>query len=380
MAAHEPGAEPIDLAIGEPKHAPPGFLRDILNDHFGEFNRYPPAHGTSELRQAIAEWADRRYGAGGIIDPEQHIVPLCGSREGLFNIAVLCVPEASGGQRPVVLMPNPFYQCYAVGATAAGAEPVYLETPRAKGFLPDIDALDDDLLQRTSLLYFCSPANPQGAVASLEELKKLITLARQHDFTILFDECYSEIYLPPPPPGALDAARELGGGLENIVIFNSLSKRSNLAGLRSGFCIGDSDILSAFLKFRNLAAPQMPLPLQAVSAAAWGDETHVEENRTLYQDKIHAASRILADRFGYYAPAGGFFLWLDMSAHGGGEQAALTAWRKAGLRVIPGAYLAREPAEGPNENAAYVRVALVHEAARTVIALERLNDALADGP
>ncbi len=376
LAPIEPEAEPIDLGIGEPKHAPPAFLKETLQNHFFEFNRYPPAAGQPELRQAIAKWAERRYGAGDIVDPDRHIIPLCGSREGLFNIALLCIPEPTDGLRSAVLMPNPFYQCYGVGAVAAGAEPVYLATPRQQGFLPDVQGLDEDLLARTAMLYFCSPANPQGAVAPIETLKEVILLAREHNFVVLFDECYSEIFLSAPPPGALDAVRELGGELDNVLIFNSLSKRSNLAGLRSGFCIGDADIIASFLKFRNLVAPQMPLPLQAVSAAAWNDEAHVVENRKLYQEKIKAAAEIMGEQFGFYAPEGGFFLWLDMSAYGGGETAAKRLWKKAGLRVVPGEYLARDPGTGRNENADFVRVALVHEKDLTITALSRMKQTM----
>jgi aspartate/methionine/tyrosine aminotransferase len=377
LAAAAPGEEPLDLAIGEPKHAPPPFLRDALDAHFGDYNRYPPALGSADLRAAIADWIATRYSAPGIVDPERHVIPVCGSREGLFNIALVCVPESGGaGPRPAVLMPNPFYQCYAVAAVAAGAEPVYLDTPRAQGFLPDLDALDEALLERTALFYFCSPANPQGAIAALEDLKRLIVLARRFDFTVLFDECYSEIYLDEPPPGAIEAVRDLGGSLDHVVIFNSLSKRSNLAGLRSGFCVGDADILAAYLKFRNLAAPQLPLPVQAASAVCWRDEAHVHANRARYQAKIRDAQTVLGGRFGFYPPPGGFFLWLDMSAHGGGEAAALTAWRGAGLRILPGAYLARQPQRGADENAAYVRIALVHDEALTADALRRLERVL----
>lgn len=357
------------MAIGEPKHAPPEFVKTILDAHFSEYTRYPPALGRAELRTAIAAWTDRRYATGELVDPERNIVPLCGTREGLFSIALLTVPEWSGGTRNAVLIPNPFYQCYATAAVAAGAEPVYLPTRRETGFLPDLDRLDNDLLQRTSLFYLCSPANPQGTVASPAYLEQLIGLAREHQFTVLFDECYSEIYLDTPPTGGLEIAAGLGAGLANILVFNSLSKRSSLAGMRSGFCIGDGDIVTSFLKFRNLSAPQLAYPVQAASAAAWNDEDHVQRNRTLYQEKIRAAETILGDNFGFYPPPGGFFLWLDMSACGGGVEAARTLWRKTGIRILPGTYLAREEGSSHDPYEKFVRIALVHD-------LETCNDVL----
>ena len=363
LLAHlEPGAEPVDMAIGEPKHAPPAFVRDILTEHFADFTRYPPALGSSELRHAIARWTARRYGIGDLVDPERNIVPLCGTREGLFAIALLTVPEWQGGERNAVLIPNPFYQCYATAAVAAGAEPVYLPTRRETNFLPELEALDPDLLARTSLFYLCTPANPQGTVASLDYIERLIALAREYDFTVLFDECYSEIYLDTPPPGALEAAGRMGDGLTHVLSFNSLSKRSSLAGLRSGVCIGDADIVASFLKFRNLAAPQLSYPIQAASAAVWADEDHVVANRALYREKIVAAGDVLKGAFGFYPPPGGFFLWLDMSDQGGGEEAARIAWREAGIRILPGTYLARaEAGAGDDAYGKYVRIALVHD-------------------
>ena len=377
LAGTDPGEPPIDMAIGEPKHDPPHFVREILDGHFADYTRYPPALGTKDLREAISNWTDRRYGIDGLVDPDRNIAPLCGTREGLFGIALLTVPEWSGGQRPAVLIPNPFYQCYATAAVAAGAEPVYFATRREDAFLPNLDALEPELLDRTALMYLCTPANPQGTVASEAYLDRLIGLARAHDFTVLFDECYSEIYLGTPPPGALQAAARSGDGLSNVLVFNSLSKRSSLAGLRSGFCAGDGEIVESFLKFRNLAAPQLPFPVQAASAAAWRDEQHVTENRALYQAKIKIAADILSGQFGFYAPPGGFFLWLDMSAHGRGEAAAKTAWREAGIRMLPGTYLAREEAGSSDDYDRYVRVALVHDVDTTRQALGKLAAALA---
>jgi N-succinyldiaminopimelate aminotransferase len=271
--------------------------------------------------------------------------------------------------RPVILIPNPFYAAYAAGATAAGCEPVFLPATRATGFLPDLDALGDDLLARTVAVYIASPANPQGAVAARDYLARLATLARRFGFIVFSDECYSEIYTRDPPAGILEAA---GGDFANVVVFQSLSKRSNLPGLRLGFVAGDRRFLSKFLDLRNVAAPQVPVPLQEVGAAAYADEQHVQENRRLYSQKFDLADQIIGDRYGYRRPAGGFFLWLDVAAFGGSEAAALKLWRDAGVRILPGRYIARDQSDGSNPGADYIRVAMVQNNETTAEALHRL--------
>lgn len=367
-----PGAEPILLSLGEPQHPYPAFVDEILDRGRADYGRYPPIAGTAELRAAIAGWLDRRYGLpAGFLDPDRHVLPLSGTREGLFSIAFVAVPPEKGGRTPAVLMPNPFYQCYAAAALAAGAEPVYCDATRETGFLPDFaalpEAVPEDLLARTALVYLCSPANPQGAVASRERLAALLDLARRHDFLLALDECYSEIYTEAAPPGGLDAAAA-SGSLRNLVVFHSLSKRSNLPGLRAGFIAGDPEVIARFRHFRSYVGPAMPLPVQAAAAAVWRDEGHVDANRALYRAKFDAAERLLAGRFGFYRPAGGFFLWLDV---GDGEAAARRLWAEAGVKVLPGAYLARDTGRG-NPGARYVRLALVAETARVVEGLERL--------
>jgi aspartate/methionine/tyrosine aminotransferase len=271
---------------------------------------------------------------------------------------------------PAILIPNPFYAAYSAGAAAAECEPVYLPATVDTGFLPDLNVLDDELLARTVVFYLASPSNPQGAIADLSYLTRLTALARRFGFLIFADECYCEIYLKGVAPrGMLEAA---GSDFANVMVFHSLSKRSNLPGLRVGFAAGDRRFLNRFVELRNVAAPQVPVPAQHVAIAAYGDEAHVEKNRALYVAKFDLADRILGDRYGYARPAGGFFLWLDVNTHGGDEAACKKLWREAGLRVIPGQYLARAGADGRNPGMGYLRIALVQDEATTAEALHRL--------
>jgi len=359
-------AVPLDMALGEPRHPPPDFIRPILGSAEAEWGRYPPGAGTPELRQAIADWLDRRYALpAGLIDPDRHIVPVCGTREALFLAALAAVPARGGA----VLLPNPFYQAYLGGAVMAGAEAVLLDATPANGFQPDLAALDPALLDRAALVYLNSPANPQGSVLSRAQLKTALDLARAHDFVLAVDECYAEIYTESPPPGALEAAAETGS-LENLLVFHSLSKRSNVPGLRSGFVAGDADLIALTVRLRAYGGATLPLPVMQASAALWRDEEHVAENRRLYREKFDAALEL----FDVDRPAGGFFLWLDVAD---GEAAATTLWHEAGVRVLPGAYMARESADGGNPGDRYIRVALVHAPDETRAALTRAAAALA---
>jgi aspartate/methionine/tyrosine aminotransferase len=368
-----PGAPPIDLSLGEPRALIPSFLGPTLERNLAAFGRYPPIKGIPELRQAIVDWLGRRYsGLDGRVDPERHVLPLNGSREGLFSAIFPALARKGSVARPAVLIPNPFYQAYAAAAAAAGAEPIFLASESGHGYLPDLDAIPEAVLSRTIAFYLCSPSNPQGAVASRAYLAEAIALARRHDFMLLADECYSEIYADSPPPGALETALATDGSLANVVSFQSLSKRSGLPGLRSGFIAGDDAFLAPFFRFRNVACPQVPIPIQHVSVAAWSDEGHVEQGRALYRANFDAAERVLQGRFGFKRPEGGFFLWLDMVAHGGGEAAAKTLWKGCGVRLLPGSYLARIGPSGDNPGQNHVRVALVHDAATTGEALARV--------
>jgi aspartate/methionine/tyrosine aminotransferase len=365
-----PGQPAISLAVGEPQHPIPAFVGPILADHVAEFGRYPMNKGLDAFARAVGQWLDRRYALERPVEPGCEVLVLNGTREGLF-LAALAAKDwvAPRAGRPAVLLPNPFYAAYAAGAIAADCEPVYLRATASTGFLPDLDALGEDLLARTVAFYLASPANPQGAVADRAYLSRLTGLARRFGFLVFADECYCEIYTGDAPPGMLEAA---GGDFANVVVFHSLSKRSSLPGLRVGFAAGDRTFLSAYLELRNLAAPQVPTPIQHVAIAAYGEETHVEENRRLYREKFELADQIIGDRYGYRRPAGGFFLWLDVAAHGGSEAATLSLWRQAGLRVVPGRYLAREQADGSNPGADYIRVAMVQSKEITAEALHRL--------
>jgi aspartate/methionine/tyrosine aminotransferase len=374
----EPGRPAIDMTVGEPRHAMPPFLMQKLQEAAPEFAKYPPTKGTEDLRRAIAEWTARRYKLGPrAVDPERHVMPIVGSREGLFSAVFPAADRKRGVGRPAVLIPNPFYQVYAGGALSAGCEPVYLSAMRGANFLPDLDALEADksLLERTVAFFLCSPANPQGTVANRSYLARALELARAHDFMLFADECYSEVYTESPPAGALEVAAATGR-LDNLVAFNSLSKRSNLPGLRSGYAVGDARFIEAFTEFRNVTAPQMPLPIQHASAAIWREEAHVDASRAGYREKLALADRILGNRFGYRRPGGGFFLWLDVSQNGGGEAATVTLWKEGGVKVVPGAYLARDPGSGPNPGTDFIRVALVHDAKTTEEALERIVEVL----
>ncbi|HLK82604.1 MAG TPA: aminotransferase class I/II-fold pyridoxal phosphate-dependent enzyme [Xanthobacteraceae bacterium] len=365
-----PGQPVIDLGVGEPKHGVPAFVGPVMAAHINEFGCYPKNDGAPQFRRAVAEWAARRYKLDRVPDPDREVLVLSGSREGLFLASIAARRHVTGrAGRPAILIPNPFYAAYAAGAAAADCELVYLPATRETGFLPDLDALDDALLRRTVAMFLASPSNPQGAVADIFYLQRAAALARRHGFLVFSDECYSEIYTRSAPPGMLEAG---GSPFENVLLFQSLSKRSNLPGLRIGFAMGDRRFIAKFLELRSVAAPQVPLPAQEVAIAAYGDEVHVEANRNLYREKFDLADQIIGDRYGYRRPAGGFFLWLDVAALGGSEAVALKLWREAGVRVLPGRYVARDQDDGSNPGADYVRVAMVHDRETTAEALHRI--------
>ncbi len=371
LADIKPGKPAINLSVGEPQHPIPPFVGPVLQAHLNDFGRYPANKGTERFRKAAAAWLDRRYQLSRPVDPEAEVIVLNGTREGLFLGAVAAkryVPPRAG--KPAILIPNPFYAAYSAGAAAAECEPVYLPATRATGFLPDLDAISDELLARTAAVYLASPSNPQGAVADIAYLNRLVGLARRHGFLIFADECYCEIYLNGQPPrGMLEASAP---DFANVVVFHSLSKRSNLPGLRIGFAAGDRKFLARYVELRNIAAPQVPVPSQEVAVAAYGDEAHVDRNRELYVAKFDLADQILGNRYGYRRPAGGFFLWLDVSTLGGDEAVTTRLWREGGLRVIPGHYLARDGSDGKNPGTGYIRVALVQDKETTAEALHRL--------
>lgn len=345
---HAPGGDPIHMSIGEPKHPFPAFVADVLAEHVSGFNKYPPNPGSPGLLRAVADWTNARFGTN--LDPDTNFLSLNGTREGLFNAVLALCPEDKNG-KPIVLMPNPFYQVYAVGAIEARAEPVFVPATHDTGFLPDFQSLPPEVLDRTAIAFVCSPSNPQGAVAGVDYWADLLNLAEKHDFRIFADECYSEIYRKTAPAGAL----EMDADPERVVAFHSLSKRSNLPGLRSGFAASGPKNIAAMKKLREYAGAPLPLPLQHVAEAVWRDEEHVNENRALYRRKYEIADSILADVPGYQPVEAGFFVWLPVED---GEDAALNIWRQTGVRVLPGAYLSRR-VNGKDPGAGYVRIAMV---------------------
>lgn len=375
LSPYAPGKPLTNMSIGEPQHPVPGFVGPVLASHINDFGRYPIAKGIEPFRQAAAAWVSRRFALAKAIDPETEILVLNGSREGLFFAAIAAARYVSPRKgTPAILMPNPFYPAYAAGARAAGCEAVFLATTRENGFLPNLDSLSAETLDRTVAFYLASPANPQGSVPSRAYFDRVKQLADRHGFIVLSDECYSEIYTGEVPGSMLASA---GNDFANVVAFQSLSKRSNLPGLRVGFVAGDRNFLARFHELRNVAAPQVPVPLQHVAVAAYGDETHVDANRRLYRIKFDLADQILGNRFGYRRPAGGFCIWLDVSAHGGDEAATVKLFKEGGVRVIPGSYLARPQADGSNPGTGYIRVALVQQDSETTAeALQRMVDVL----
>lgn len=350
---HPAGGPTVHMTIGEPKHAFPAWVGDIIAAEVAGFGQYPPNDGTPELQAAIAGWLSRRYGI--TVNSDTQVMNVNGTREALYNACMALVPEHKAGKRPAILMPNPFYQVYMIGAISVNADPIFVSATRETGYLPDYAALPADVLDRTAAAYICSPANPQGAVASRDYWQTLIALAEKHDFQIFADECYSEIYRTTPPVGAAQVGAEMGADPERVVIFHSLSKRSNLPGLRSGFIAGGPKSIAQCKQLRAYTGAPVPLPLQKASVALWTDEAHVVENRALYQEKFTIADTIFAGINSYQGPEAGFFLWLPVDD---GEKAALKLWRETGVRVLPGAYLSKDIGPDTPGNG-YIRVALV---------------------
>jgi aspartate/methionine/tyrosine aminotransferase len=366
------GAPALDCTVGEPQHPFPDFIARVLEENIAGYGKYPPPAGPPELRAAIADWIARRYAPdAGTLDPETQVLAVNGTREALFNACLALCPTEKARIRPLVLIPNPFYQSYAAGAAAAGAEAYFWNATAETGHLPDLDEITDAMWERVGAVYLCSPANPQGAAADKSYLQKLLGLARQHDAIIFADECYSEIYTGNAPTGIAEVT---GGDYKNVLIFNSLSKRSNLPGLRQGFVAGDETLIARLWKLRSLGGAPTPLPLCAAANACWRDETHVEANRTLYAEKFDDADAAIGNRFDYKRPAGGIFLWLDTVAEWNmdGEKAAIRLWEDAGLRVLPGAYLSRDTANG-NPGTDYIRIAMVYDRDTTKDMLDRLT-------
>ncbi|MHA6326266.1 aminotransferase class I/II-fold pyridoxal phosphate-dependent enzyme [Roseivivax sp. CAU 1753] len=372
LDAHAPGGPVVHMTIGEPRHPFPDWVGDVLAGSIGEFARYPVNEGTDELRAAITNWLGQRYDVD--VDAARQVMALNGTREGLYNAAMALCPETKNGKRPVILTPNPFYQVYAVAALSVGAEPIFVPATDATGHLPDYAALPPETLERVALAYLCSPANPQGAVADRAYWETLIGLAEQYDFQILADECYSEIYRGTAPTGALQVARDAGADPERVLVFHSLSKRSNMPGLRSGFVAGGAESIARIKQLRAYAGAPLPTPLQRVAEKLWADEDHVIESRRLYVEKYGSADAVFRGIDGANAPEAGFFLWLPVED---GEAAALRLWQETGVRVLPGAYLSRDTKTG-NPGKGYIRVAMVAPLDEMTDGLTRLRACLYD--
>ena len=350
---HTPGGDVVHMTIGEPKHAFPEWVSGIIAENVAGFNKYPPNDGSPELLSSIAGWMKRRFDAD--VDADTQVMALNGTREGLYNASMALCPETKNGAQPLVLTPNPFYQVYMVAAISVGAKPHFVNATSASHHLPDFMSLPEDVLKRTAIAYMCSPANPQGAVADEQFWRDLIGLAEQYDFKVFADECYSEIYRDAPPISAMKVAQKMGADPERVVVFHSLSKRSNLPGLRSGFVAGGPESIKRIKQLRTYSGAPLPLPLQKVAERAWSDDAHVDENRALYQEKYRIADEIFANVQGYHGPEAGFFLWLPVED---GEEAALKLWKETGVRVLPGAYLSKDTDQG-NPGKEYIRVAMV---------------------
>ncbi len=370
FAGTEPaaGKTPISLSIGEPRHTAPAFVLEEIGSNLGRLSNYPSTVGIPELRQAIANWLQNRFGLAEM-EADRQVLPVSGTREALFAFAQTVVrpdPQA------LVMCPNPFYQIYEGAAVLAGATPHFINCTASSGLLPDFDSVSEQQWQRCQLLYLCSPGNPTGAVLSLPQLQQLVTLAREHDFVIASDECYSEIYFDEsdPPPGLLQACAAMGDDqYRNCVVFHSLSKRSNLPGLRSGFVAGDAQILQQFTLYRTYHGCAMPVHHQLGSIAAWNDEAHVRANRQLYREKFAAVLAVFKDRLAVSAPDAGFYLWPHLETSD--TEFARQLYARENVTVLPGSFLARD-ALGLNPGANHLRLALVAEPEQCVAAAHRI--------
>ncbi|MGH8528400.1 MAG: succinyldiaminopimelate transaminase [Nevskiales bacterium] len=364
------GKTPISLAIGEPKHAVPELILEVYRKALRGIESYPSTAGAPALREGIARWLNWRFALGESVDPASQVLPVNGTREALFAFAQAVIERKP---RATVVMPNPFYQIYEGAALLAGAQPYFLNCDEQNGFLPDLDTVPESGWRDCQLLYLCSPGNPSGAVMPLEQLQKAIELAARHDFVIASDECYSEIYLDEaaPPPGLLQAAQQMGNTtFERCVAFHSLSKRSSVPGMRSGFVAGDAAVLKKFLLYRTYHGSAMSPAVQAASLAAWSDEQHVRENRALYRAKFDAVLPILAPVLDVQRPAASFYLWPKLAVDD--EQFTRELLAQENVRVVPGSYLSR-PVDGVNPGTNRIRLSLVPPVAACIEAAERIR-------
>ena len=369
------GLAPIMMYIGEPQHETPEFVLAALRANLDKLGTYPATAGLPELRSACARWLERRFRLpGSSVDADTMVLPVNGTREALFAFVQVVVDDTRPA--PLVLMPNPFYQIYEGAALLAGAEPYMLNTTAATAYVPDLDAVPESVWRRCQVLFLCSPGNPTGAILSVEYLRHALELAERYDFVIAADECYTELYLDErsPPPGLLEACIAAGNDrFKRCVVFHSLSKRSSVPGLRSGFVAGDPQIMKRFLLYRTYHGSAMAVPTQLASVAAWNEDGHAAANRRLYQEKFDRVLPILAPVMRVEKPEGAFYLWPDV----GGNDEAFTRdlFAQKNLTVLPGTYLARPGADGgENPGVGRVRISLVASVARCLEAAERIRD------
>ena len=379
------GLVPIEMWIGEPRHEPPASVLATLRDNLHRLGTYPATAGLAELRSACARWLEKRYRLSPeSIDPATMVLPVNGTREALFAFVQAAVDRRPGSDpacsEPLVLMPNPFYQIYEGAALLAGARAHFLDTTAANDYTPDLESVPESVWRRCQVLFLCSPGNPAGKVLPLAFLRGALALAERHDFIIAADECYSEIYLDErsPPPGLLEACRAAGHDrLQRCVVFHSLSKRSSVPGLRSGFVCGDPEIIGRFLLYRTYHGSAMPVPTQLASVTAWQDEDYAARNRRLYQEKFERVLPILAPHLGITRPDGAFYLWPDV--HGDDESFVRDLYASQAVTVLPGSYLAR-PGSNGNPGAGRVRISLVPPVEQCVEAAERIREFLRRNP
>ncbi|MFZ0551054.1 MAG: succinyldiaminopimelate transaminase [Steroidobacteraceae bacterium] len=368
----------IKMSIGEPQHAPPASVLAALRDNLHRLDTYPSTAGLAELRSACARWLEKRFRLpGGTVDPDKMVLPVNGTREALFAFVQATVDSRADSR---VLMPNPFYQIYEGAALLAGAEPHLLATTAANDYLPDLDAVPESVWRQCRVLFLCSPGNPTGRVLPLDFLRHALALAERHDFIIAADECYTEIYLDEdsPPPGLLEACLAAGHGrFERCVVFHSLSKRSSVPGLRSGFVCGEPQIIARFLQYRTYHGSAMPVPTQLASVAAWEDEEYAAHNRRVYQEKFERVLPILAPCLEVARPDGAFYLW----PHVGGDDVRFVRdlYASQKVTVLPGSFLARESADG-NPGSGRVRISLVPPMEQCVEAAERIREFVRQNP
>ena len=353
------------LSIGEPQHKPPKFIKEIIDKNFSKWSKYPPTLGMEKLNIASINWVKRRFKlTKDIINYKDNIVQLAGTREGLFNVALALTPRKKNNLKPAILIPDPFYQVYAGASRISGADPIFVRSLRKNNFIPAFSNISKETLNRTSIIYVCSPSNPEGTSLKLEDWKNLIFLARNNHATLIVDECYTDIYSETPPIGVLEACKILNTDISNIISFHSLSKRSNVPGFRSGFAVGDKNIITSFKKIRHYCAGQQPIPIQEAATALWNDDDHAEKNRKKYKQKFQMAKNIFKKENCFYMPDGGFYLWLNV---GNGEKITQELWQKEGIKVMPGSYLSKTSASKK-----YIRVALVGNISETNTALKNI--------